>query len=144
MDQSSSKAQRQTVGTVKQDLTEQQRLPHTKKSKLLEAHREMTRRYFLQLGSAGLAGLAASPLWAHGAETNQLLAEAIAQLEYLTPEAKFAGGGRGNPPPYKLTPEQRREAGLDPETWQLEVIADPTSDVKIENPLSKELGNALD
>ena len=113
-------------------------------SRLLEEHRDVTRRYFLQLGAAGMAGLAVSPLWAQDAEGDRLLAEAIAQLEYLTPEAKFAGGGRGNPPPYKLTPEQRREVGLDRETWQLEVIADPTSDVQIESPLSKELGTALD
>ena len=112
--------------------------------RLLEEHRDVTRRYFLQLGAAGTAGLAASPLWARDAEGDRLLAEAIARLEYLTPEAKFAGGGRGNPPPYELTPIQRREAGLDRETWQLEVVADPESDVKIEGPLSKELGTALD
>ena len=93
----------------------------------LEEHRDVTRRYFLKLGTVGMAGLAASPLWAQDAEGDRLLAEAVAQLEYLTPETKFAGGGRGNPPPFKLTPEERREAGLDPETWQLEVIADPTS-----------------
>jgi len=113
-------------------------------SRLLETHRDVTRRYFLKLGAAGTAGLAASSLWAKNADGDRLLAEAVAQLEYLTPEAKFAGGGRGNPPPYKLTPEQRREAGLHPDTWQLEVVADPTSDVKIESPLSKELGTALD
>jgi hypothetical protein len=113
-------------------------------SRLLQEHRDVTRRYFLQLGAAGMAGLAASPLWGQNAEGDRVLAEAIAQLEYLTPEAKFAGGGRGNPPPYKLTPEQRREAGLHPDTWQLEVIADPTSDVRIESPLSKELGTAMD
>ena len=112
--------------------------------RLLEEHRDVTRRYFLQLGAAGMAGLAVSPLWARDAKSDQLLAEAIAELEYLTPEAKFAGGGRGNPPPYKLTPEERRAAGLDRETWQLEVIADPTSDVEIKSPLSKELGTALD
>jgi DMSO/TMAO reductase YedYZ molybdopterin-dependent catalytic subunit len=112
--------------------------------RLLEEHRDLTRRYFLQLGAAGMAGLAASPLWAQDAQGDRLLAEAIARLEYLTPEAKFAGGGRGNPPPYQLTPEERRQAGLHPDTWQLEVIADPNSDVQIENPLSKDLGTALD
>jgi DMSO/TMAO reductase YedYZ molybdopterin-dependent catalytic subunit len=112
--------------------------------RLLEEHRDVTRRYFLKLGAAGIAGLGCAPLWAQDAEGDRLLAEAIAQLEYLTPEAKFAGGGRGNPPPYKLTPQQRREVGLDRDTWQLEVIADPTSDVQIESPLSKELGTALD
>ncbi len=112
--------------------------------RLLEEHRDVTRRYFLQLGAAGIAGLGCAPLGAQGAESDRLLAEAIAQLEYLTPEAKFAGGGRGNPPPYELTPQQRREAGLDRETWQLEVIADPQSDVQIEKPLSKDRGTALD
>jgi len=112
--------------------------------RLLEEHRAVARRYFLQLGAAGMAGLACTPLGAHGDEGDRLLAEAIARLEYLTPEAKFIGGGRGNPPPHELTPQQRREAGLDRDTWQLEVIADPTSNVQIEKPLSKELGTALD
>ncbi|NUQ62386.1 MAG: molybdopterin-dependent oxidoreductase [Pirellulales bacterium] len=112
--------------------------------RFLQQHRDLTRRYFLQLGAAGVASLGCAPLWAQDAEGDRLLSEAIAQLEYLTPEEKFAGGGRGNPPPFKLTPEQRREAGLDRETWQLEVIADPESDVQIENPLSKQLGTALD
>ncbi len=112
--------------------------------RLLEEHREVTRRYFLQLGAAGLAGVGLAPLWARSAETDQRLAEAIKQLEYLTPEEKFAGGGRGNPPPFKMTAEERRAVGLDRETWQLEVIADPESNVQIEQPLSKELGNALD
>jgi DMSO/TMAO reductase YedYZ molybdopterin-dependent catalytic subunit len=114
-----------------------------RKDEWLDAHRDVARRYFLQLGAAGLAGLACSPLWAADAESNPLLAEAIAKLEYLTPEAKFEGGGRGNPPPDQLTAQQRREAGLDRETWELEVIADPKSDVRIENPLSKERGTAL-
>jgi hypothetical protein len=112
--------------------------------RLLESHRDVTRRYFLQLGAAGIVGLGCAPLWAQDAEGDRLLAKAIAELEYLTPESEFAGGGRGNPPPYKLTPEQRREVGLDRETWQLEVVADPTSDVQIESSLSKELGTALD
>ena len=112
--------------------------------RLLEEHRDVTRRYFLQLGAAGVAGMGLAPLWVRGAENDPLLAEAIARLEYLTPEAKFAGGGRGNPPPHKLTAEERREAGLDRDTWQLEVVADPTSDVQIEHPLPKELGTALD
>ncbi len=112
--------------------------------RLLKEHREVTRRYFLRLGAAGVAALRCTPLTAQGAEGDRLLAAAIARLEYLTPEDKFAGGGRGNPPPYKLTAEQRREVGLDRETWQLEVVADPSSDVRIENPLSKEFGTALD
>lgn len=112
--------------------------------RILEEHCDVTRRHFLQLGAAGVAALGCVPLSAQGEESDRLLAEAIAQLEYLTPEVKFEGGGRGNPPPYELTPQQRREAGLDRDTWQLEVIADPKSDVKIEKPLSKANGTALD
>ena len=81
---------------------------------------------------------------AEDGESRRLLAEAVEALEYLTTEADFEGGGRGNPPPFEMTPEQRRAVGLDRETWQLEVIADPESNVQIENPLSKELGTALD
>jgi len=111
---------------------------------LLEEHRDVTRRYFLQLGAAGAAGFGLAPLWAQGAENDQLLADAIGKIEYLTPESGFAGGGRGKPPPYDMTPDQRRAVGLERETWQLEVTADPQSDVQIERPLSKELGTALD
>jgi len=112
-------------------------------ARFLAEHRHVTRRYFLQLGGAGTAGLMSSTLWARDAESDRLLAEAITKLEYLTPEAKFENLARGNPPPDKLTPQQRREVGLDRDTWQLEVIADPTSDVQIENPLSKQRGTAL-
>ncbi len=113
-------------------------------SGLLQQHRDLTRRYFLQLGAAGTAGLAVSPLWSQESQAQRLLAEAVAQLEYLTPERQFAGSGRGNPPPDKLTTEARREAGLERDTWRLEVVADPTSDVQIERPLSIESGTALD
>ena len=114
------------------------------RDRILEEHRDVTRRYFLQLSVAGVSGLALAPLWTQGAERERLLAEAVAKLEYLTPESRFAGGGRGKPAPYELTPEQRRAVGLDRDTWQLEVVADPQSDVRIERPLSKELGTQLD
>jgi len=110
----------------------------------LTEHNEMTRRFFLQLGAAGTTALGCASLGAQEAHSDRLLAEAISQLEYLTPEAQFVGGGRGNPPPFQMTSEQRRAVGLERDTWQLEVVADPTSDVQIEKPLSKELGTALD
>lgn len=112
-------------------------------SPLLKEHLDLTRRHFLQVSAAGVGALAVSPLWAQDADADRLLADAIAELEYLTPESEFVGGGRGNPPPHELSEEQRRAVGLERDTWQLEVIADPTSDVQLENPLSKELGTAL-
>jgi DMSO/TMAO reductase YedYZ molybdopterin-dependent catalytic subunit len=51
---------------------------------------------------------------------------------------------RGNPLPYTLPRARRREVGLERETWHLEVAADPASDARIEQPLSRELGTALD
>ena len=103
---------------------------------------ELTRRHFLGLGAASVAGIAAAR-GAAGAELLPVLAEATAKLEYLTPVDRFRFYGRGNPPPHKLPPEKRRAVGLDRETWQLEVTADPESDSQIERPLTKQLGTAL-
>jgi len=112
--------------------------------RLAEEHLEVTRRYFLGLfAAAGATGANPSPVWAEGSDS-QSLADAIAQLTYLTPVERFKLFGRGNPPPHQLSPEKRREVGLDLETWRLEIVADPESDCKLENPLSKDQGTALD
>jgi DMSO/TMAO reductase YedYZ molybdopterin-dependent catalytic subunit len=63
---------------------------------------------------------------------------------YLTPQAEWGDVERGNPLPYTLPPEKRREVGLERETWRLEVMADPASNAVVEAPLSKDLGTALD
>jgi DMSO/TMAO reductase YedYZ molybdopterin-dependent catalytic subunit len=68
----------------------------------------------------------------------------IAPLGYLTPQDEFGDVERGNPLPYTLPLERRREVGLERETWRLEVVADPASDTKLEQPLSIEAGTALD
>jgi len=113
-------------------------------SRLLADHLAVTRRYFLQLGAAGAAGLAASSLWAGEGQAADLLREAAVRLDYLTPPDRFTMFGRGQPPPHELTPEKRREVGLVPETWRLEVVPDPESNAQVERPLSKDLGTALD
>jgi DMSO/TMAO reductase YedYZ molybdopterin-dependent catalytic subunit len=112
---------------------------------LAKEHVDMTRRYFLQLGVAGLGTLSTSRLWAQEDrhKAHRLLNEAIADLEYLTSEENFATYGRGDPPPHKLPPEKLREVGLLRETWQLEVLPDPESNAEVERPLSKALGTAL-
>ena len=71
-------------------------------------------------------------------------ASSIAPFGYLTPEEEFGDVERGNPLPYTLEPMRRREVGLERETWQLEIVADPESNAKIEQPISKALGNAID
>jgi DMSO/TMAO reductase YedYZ molybdopterin-dependent catalytic subunit len=115
--------------------------------RLAEEHLELTRRYFLGLGAAGIAALT-TPLGSSVASAepgdSAALAEAVAKLGYLTPLDQFALFGRGTPPPHELSPEKRREVGLDKETWRLEVVPDSKSDCQVENPLSKERGTALD
>lgn len=111
---------------------------------LAHQHAALTRSHFLQLGVAGVAGLGISPLWSQGGEAGPALAEAIAKLEYLTPPGDFKMYGRGDPPPHRLSPERRRQVGLTRESWQLEVVPDPESNSKVEHPLSRELGTALD
>jgi DMSO/TMAO reductase YedYZ molybdopterin-dependent catalytic subunit len=68
----------------------------------------------------------------------------IGPFGYLTPQDEFGDVERGNPLPYRLPPERRREVGLEQETWRLEIVADPESDTTVERPFSKELGTALD
>ncbi|MHC4463915.1 MAG: molybdopterin-dependent oxidoreductase [Planctomycetota bacterium] len=113
--------------------------------RLAEEHTYLTRRYFLKLGAAGIGAITVSRLWAQEEEgqTHPLLTEAISKLEYLTREENFATYGRGDPPPHKLPVEKHREVGLVRETWQLEVLPDPDSNAKIERPLSKAQGTAL-
>ena len=114
-----------------------------KTTRLARKHAAMTRRRFVGSGAIGLASLIALPGRAQEGEASPLLADAIAKLEYLTKEEHFGNAGRGTPPPHELPSEKRRDAGLAPETWQLEVEPDPDSNPKMENPLSKKLGTAL-
>ncbi len=110
---------------------------------VVRQHSELTRRYFLQLGAAGAAGLSASPLWASPESGGDAMSSVVAELEYLTPPDKFRIYGRGNPPPHTLPPAKLREVGLTPESWTLEVVPDPESNAEVRNPLSHERGNAI-
>ncbi len=118
-------------------------------SQMASEHVEVTRRYFLRLGAAGMAALSSWPLWAQAGESaveekeNTELAAAVAKLEYLTRPEDFGTVERGNPLPYTLPEEKLREVGLLRDTWQLEVLADPDSNTVIERPMTKELGTAL-
>jgi DMSO/TMAO reductase YedYZ molybdopterin-dependent catalytic subunit len=114
--------------------------------RLAKEHNDLTRRYFLKLGAAGITGVSISRLQAGQTDVNSdaLLAEAVSKLEYLTKDENFIDYGRGDPPPHKLPPEKLREVGLVPETWQLEVVPDPDSNAEVERPLTKAAGTALD
>ncbi len=116
----------------------------TDRRNLVRQHSEQTRRYFLGLSAAGVASLGVLPAWAQPMAEESALDAAIDKLEYLTSWDKFRMFGRGDPPPHTLPPEQLREVGLTRDTWQLEVVPDPESNSALENPMSKERGNALD
>ena len=113
---------------------------------LMTEHREVTRRHFLRLGATGAAGLGLVPWLAHAddATAKAALSRAITELEYFTLPDKFGTVERGTPLPYTHPIEKLREVGMTRETWKLEVVADPDKPATLENPLSKEKGNALD
>jgi DMSO/TMAO reductase YedYZ molybdopterin-dependent catalytic subunit len=125
---------------------------------LAREHRELTRRYFLRFGSTGLATLgmwqfglagdADDPAKAANAPAplppDKALEKAIAEIEYLTRSSDFTNVERGSPLPSELSDETRRAVGLDRETWRLEVVPDAEGGVKVDAPLTKEGGTALD
>ena len=114
--------------------------------RIAQEHQDVTRRYFLQLSTAGAAALSASTLLSaeQAGQTHSLPAEAISKLEYLTRDENFKTYGRGNPKPHTLPPDKLREVGLARDTWWLEVLPDPESNSDVESPLSRETGTALD
>jgi len=103
-----------------------------------------SRRDVLQLGAAGALALGAGALAADAPQPNPALAEAISRLRYLTPPDAFREFEREKPRVDSLPPEKLREAGLDRESWRLEVVPDPQSNPQVGNPLSRERGTALD
>ena len=63
-------------------------------------HLEVTRRYFLQRGVAGVSALKAQSAWAESDQS--ILDEATADMGYFTPQAEFGTVERGDPLPYTL------------------------------------------
>lgn len=110
----------------------------------LREHCQLTRRYFVQLGTVAAAAWNTSPLAALSATPEPQLREAIARLEYLTPVARGRYIDKGKAGVLKLPDEKLREIGLVPETWFLEVAADTTSGSVVQRPLTRAEGNALD
>jgi len=111
---------------------------------LVREHGEVTRRYFLKVGTAGAVMGGFGWVWGQEDEGEALLREAISKLEYLTKEEDFKSYGRGDPPPHRLPLEKKRAVGLTRETWRLEVVADSESNSVVKSPLTKADGTALD
>src|SRR5689334_20430416 len=118
--------------------------------RFLARHQQLTRRYFMSLGTAGAAAIASWPCVGRGDDgkdelDKSALDTAIAELEsFFTPQASFRDVSRGKPLPHSLPEEKKREVGLTRETWKLEVISDSDNPAKLGRELKKEDNTALD
>jgi len=110
---------------------------------LPDNHR-LSRRSFLEMGSVALASLNVDPVTsAVKAVLDPRLDEAISKLQYLTPLDRAFILDKGKTGISKMPPEKIREIGLVPETWNLEVIPDPSSNSIVEQSFSRASGNAI-
>ncbi len=105
-------------------------------------HILLTRRYFLQLAGTGMA--ISVPAFTEAQLRVDPPAPPGARPDYLTKQADFGTVERGSPPPYKLPEARLREIGMTRDTWKLEVVADAATGAKLDNPLSRDHGTALD
>jgi DMSO/TMAO reductase YedYZ molybdopterin-dependent catalytic subunit len=101
---------------------------------------QFSRREFMKFGAAVVAGAPAGALAVEKKKAGPVCEEGGC---CITQSGDFYNVERGNPLPYELPIEKQREIGMVRETWQLEVIADPESNSKIERPLLKANGTAL-
>ena len=110
----------------------------------VEEHLQLTRRYFLRFGTAGVAALYALPIFAETNERDPALQKVIDKLEtWLTKQDDFNDVSRGKPKPHSISEEKRKEVGLTRETWKLEVIDDKDDPCRVRNPLTKEKNTAF-
>jgi DMSO/TMAO reductase YedYZ molybdopterin-dependent catalytic subunit len=119
--------------------------------RFLREHQALSRRFFVQL----IGGGAAMSLLPNGLLPNGLLGDDLPRecaaaceaflnkMEYLTTQKDFGNVSRGNPRPYALSDEQKRDAGLTRETWQLEVVSDPDEPATLKQQLTKADATAL-
>lgn len=116
----------------------------TLNDELVAEHRRRTRRFFMQLGAAGLVAMEAHPLLAVAKEHPADLEEAIDQIEtWLTRQDEFRDVSRGNPLPHQLPADTKQSVGLTRESWRLEVVSDPDDPAKLRSPLTIENNTAL-
>jgi len=103
---------------------------------ILQEHRSVTRRFFMKLAAG--TSVVPSAFQLFGEELPKDCAEAceafLQKMEYLTPQEAFGNVSRGNPRPYDLSDEKKREVGLIPETWTMEILSDPKNPSQIDNP----------
>jgi DMSO/TMAO reductase YedYZ molybdopterin-dependent catalytic subunit len=98
----------------------------------MNANRIFTRRDFIRIGAVGAAAVGAAQAIfrnntvAADAEASPAAAAITPESHpFLTPAKNFRDVSRGTPPPHLLRGAAQAEARLTPETWRLEITADP-------------------
>ncbi len=116
----------------------------------LDEHFELTRRFFLRAGFAGIAVSQATGLMAQQEAQSPTQVKrskpekgGIRQDPYFTPPDDFRDVSRGKPLPHSLSDSRKEEVGLTRATWSLEVISDSDHPSKIGRPFTKEQGTAF-
>jgi len=113
-------------------------------SSFLTEHKDLSRRFFLRLGAAGVAAIHSLPIFAEEKKRDPALQKKIDQLEtWLTRQSGFRDVSRGNPRPHSLDEAKRKEVGLTRETWSLEVLSDPANKANLRRELSKKDNTAF-
>ena len=113
-------------------------------SSFLTEHKDLSRRFFLRLGAAGVAAIHSLPIFSEEKKRDLALQKKIDQLEtWLTRQSGFRDVSRGNPRPHSLDEAKRKEVGLTRETWSLEVLSDPANKANLRRELSKKDNTAF-
>jgi DMSO/TMAO reductase YedYZ molybdopterin-dependent catalytic subunit len=112
-------------------------------SQVAAEHIRLTRRYFLQIVGTGVATASTVRLCAAQLHLD-LPKHAMERLDYLTRDGEFGSVERGDPLPYAQPEAKLREIGMTRDTWKLEVVPDAATGSKVEAPLTRERGTALD
>ncbi|MBX9655848.1 molybdopterin-dependent oxidoreductase [bacterium] len=117
----------------------------------LREHLRFTRRYFMQMGVAGLSAISFSPPSTKAEESSRELPKKMElgdgikkSKSLITSQAQFYDVSRGQPIPHTLPDDKKREVGMTRDTWKLEVIADPEHRAVVRQPMSKEQGTSFD
>ena len=101
-------------------------------ARFLLEHSQLTRRYFLGCGVAGITAATSLPLLAEQRKRDARLQASLDALEtWLTHPDEFRDVSRGNPKPHALSDDERKKAGLTRDTWKLELLSDPDNPAKL-------------
>lgn len=108
----------------------------------------ITRRDMLGMAAVGAIAVYADKVSAQLPATPPIMSDPaldklIAGLKPNYISATYSASAKFKPHPADIPPDQLRDLGLDPATWQLEILPAEKTKAQVGNPLSKETGTAL-